>query len=57
MDLLVPDAVLAERRAQWRAPAPRHKAGLLAKYAKLVGQANKGAVTHDGGAEWPWFDR
>jgi dihydroxy-acid dehydratase len=30
---------------------------LLAKYARLVGQANKGAVTHEGGAEWPWFDR
>ena len=22
-----------------------------------VGQANKGAVTHAGAAEWPWFDR
>jgi dihydroxy-acid dehydratase len=21
-----------------------------------VGQAPGGAVTHDGGAEWPWFD-
>jgi hypothetical protein len=21
------------------------------------GQANKGAVTHGGAAEWPWFDR
>ena len=57
MDLLVEDRVLAERRAAWRAPAPRHRAGLLAKYARLVGQANKGAVTHEGGAEWPWFDR
>ena len=28
--------------------APRHKAGLLAKYAAQVGQANKGAVTHAG---------
>ena len=37
--------------------APRHKAGLLAKYAAQVGQANKGAVTHAGGADWPWFDR
>ena len=24
---------------------------------KLVGQANHGAVTHDGGEEWAWFDR
>jgi len=22
----------------------------------LVGQAPGGAVTHDGAAEWPWFD-
>ena len=42
--------------AEWRPPIPRHKSGLLAKYAKLVGQANLGAVTHEGGAEWPWFD-
>ncbi|HEV2334810.1 MAG TPA: dihydroxy-acid dehydratase [Stellaceae bacterium] len=57
MDLLVEDRVLAERRTQWRPSASRHKAGLLAKYARQVGQANKGAVTHAGGAEWPWFER
>jgi dihydroxy-acid dehydratase len=57
MDLIVDDRILAERRALWQAPAPRHRAGLLAKYARLVGQANKGAVTHEGAAEWPWFDR
>ena len=44
-------------RAAWRPLAPRHKAGLLAKYAAQVGQANKGAVTHAGAADWPWFDR
>ncbi|HEY1798667.1 MAG TPA: dihydroxy-acid dehydratase [Stellaceae bacterium] len=57
IDLLISDAELAARRAAWKAAPPRHKAGLLAKYAKQVGQADKGAVTHDGGAEWPWFDR
>jgi dihydroxy-acid dehydratase len=57
MDLLVPDDELARRRAQWKPAPPRHKAGLLAKYAAQVGQANKGAVTHAGGAEWPWFDK
>ncbi len=57
MDVLLDDAELAARRAGWRPPAPRHKAGLLAKYAAQVGQADKGAVTHPGGAEWPWFDR
>jgi dihydroxy-acid dehydratase len=56
MDLLVDDAAMAARRAAWQPRPPRHRAGLLAKYAKLVGQANLGAVTHEGGAEWPWFD-
>ena len=55
MDLLVDEAELAARRASWQGRPPRHRAGLLAKYAKLVGQANLGAVTHEGGAEWPWF--
>jgi len=57
MDMLVDADELARRRAAWQQRPPRHKAGLLAKYARLVGQANKGAVTHAGGAEWPWFDR
>jgi dihydroxy-acid dehydratase len=52
MDLLVDEAELAARRAAWVPPAPRHRAGLLAKYAKLVGQAPGGAVTHQGPAEW-----
>lgn len=57
MDLLVGESELSARQASWEKRPPRHRAGLLAKYAKLVGQANLGAVTHDGGAEWPWFDR
>jgi dihydroxy-acid dehydratase len=57
MDLLISDSELARRRASWKPAPPRHKAGLLAKYARQVGQADKGAVTHEGGAEWPWFDR
>ena len=57
MDVLLDDAALAARRAAWQPLPPRHRAGLLGKYARLVGQANRGAVTHDGGAEWPWFDR
>ncbi|WP_315831311.1 dihydroxy-acid dehydratase [Bradyrhizobium prioriisuperbiae] len=56
MDLLVDDDELARRRKAWTAPPPRHRAGALAKYAKLVGQAPGGAVTHDGAAQWPWFD-
>ena len=53
IDVLVDDNELARRRAVWKAPAPRHHAGALAKYAHLVGQADTGAVTHQGGVEWP----
>jgi dihydroxy-acid dehydratase len=44
MDVLVDDAVLEERRALWQAPPPRYPTGALAKYAKLVGSAETGAV-------------
>jgi dihydroxy-acid dehydratase len=53
LDALVDDAELSRRRAAWAAPAPRHTAGLLAKYAQCVGQADAGAVTHKGGVVWP----
>ena len=56
MDLLVDEHELAERRKTWKPRTPRHRAGALAKYAKQVGQAPGGAVTHNGPAEWPWFD-
>ncbi|MCW5594136.1 MAG: dihydroxy-acid dehydratase, partial [Burkholderiales bacterium] len=45
IQLNVPDAEIAKRRAAWRQPAPRYTRGVLAKYAKLVGTASKGAVT------------
>ena len=45
IDLLVEDAELEGRRAEWWPPAPRYSGGALAKYAKLVGSASKGAVT------------
>jgi dihydroxy-acid dehydratase len=44
--LEVDGAELATRKAVWRAPAPRYTSGALAKYAKLVGPACFGAVTH-----------
>jgi dihydroxy-acid dehydratase len=56
MDLLIDDDEFARRRQAWKQRPPRHRAGALAKYARLVGQAPGGAVTHDGAAEWPWFD-
>jgi dihydroxy-acid dehydratase len=57
LDVLIDDDELARRRQAWTQPKPRHRAGALAKYARLVGQAPGGAVTHQGGAEWPWFDQ
>ena len=39
------DADLDARRAQWQAPEPKVVQGALAKYARLVGSAAKGAVT------------
>ncbi|CAK7198469.1 hypothetical protein SEUCBS139899_001130 [Sporothrix eucalyptigena] len=41
----VSDDELARRRAAWKAPAVRAKRGVLAKYARLVGDASHGAVT------------
>jgi dihydroxy-acid dehydratase len=40
------EANLDERRAQWKAPAPRYPSGVMAKYAKLVSSASEGAVTN-----------
>ena len=34
---------MAARRAAFVAPAPKHNHGVLAKYAKLVSSADKGA--------------
>ena len=45
LDLLVDEAELAERRKNF-APIPhKYTRGVLAKYAKVVGSASKGAVT------------
>ncbi|MHB1530834.1 dihydroxy-acid dehydratase [Acidithiobacillus sp.] len=45
LQLNVPDEEIARRRAAWQAPVPRYTRGVLAKYAKLVSSASKGAVT------------
>ncbi|HWE48348.1 MAG TPA: dihydroxy-acid dehydratase [Bryobacteraceae bacterium] len=39
-----PDEV-TRRMAAWKAPEPRYKTGVFAKYVKLVGSASEGAVT------------
>ena len=44
LDLLVDDDELARRRAQFAPLPPRYTRGVLAKYAKLVGSASRGAV-------------
>ncbi|TDR47765.1 dihydroxyacid dehydratase [Tahibacter aquaticus] len=40
------DAPLEARRADWQPPAAKVVGGVLAKYARLVGSAAEGAVTH-----------
>jgi len=45
LQLNVDDAELKQRREVWRAPEQRYTRGVLAKYAKLVSTASKGAVT------------
>jgi len=41
----VSEAELARRRKAWKAPAPRHTRGIMAKYAAQVSSASLGAVT------------
>ncbi len=44
LDLLVDEAELDRRRAEFEALPPRYTRGVLAKYARLVGSASRGAV-------------
>ena len=44
IELKVSDEELSARRAAWTAPEPRVKTGYLARYAKLVSSADKGAI-------------
>jgi dihydroxy-acid dehydratase len=45
LDVEVDEAELERRRSEWVPPAPRYTSGALAKYARIVGPASKGAVT------------
>ncbi len=45
LEVEVEDAELERRRKDWSAPAPRYTTGALAKYARIVGSASKGAIT------------
>ncbi len=46
LDLLVDEAELARRRDGWAPIPPRYTSGVLAKYARLVGGAERGAITN-----------
>ena len=45
LDVLVDEAVLRERGTRWAPHPARYETGALAKYARLVGSAETGAVT------------
>ena len=45
IELAVDDAELRRRRAEWKLPEPRYRSGVLAKYARLVTGAERGAIT------------
>ncbi len=46
INLEVSDAELAQRKTTWTQPAIRYEHSAIGKFAKLVGPACKGAVTH-----------
>jgi dihydroxy-acid dehydratase len=45
LELLVDGEELERRRRNWKVPTPRYSTGVLAKYAKLVVGADRGAIT------------
>jgi dihydroxy-acid dehydratase len=45
LDIELPDTEIKQRLANWTAPEPKYKRGILAKYARLVESASVGAYT------------
>jgi len=45
LDVEISEQELQLRLSTWKAPEPRYKTGVMAKYAKLVSSASEGAVT------------
>ena len=45
MDLEISPEALSQRLANWKAPEPRYRTGVFAKYAALVSSASEGAIT------------
>jgi dihydroxy-acid dehydratase len=46
IDVVIDDAELAKRKANWKLPEPRYPSGFLAKYARLAQGAETGAITN-----------
>jgi dihydroxy-acid dehydratase len=44
LTLLVDEAELSKRKANWRAPEPKIKHGYLARYSRMVSSGSTGAV-------------
>jgi len=45
LDVDLTEEEISRRLSEWQPPAPRYRSGVMAKYAKLVSSAAKGAVT------------
>jgi dihydroxy-acid dehydratase len=45
IDVAVSEQELEERRRNWKTPPPKHKKGILYKYANTVASASEGCVT------------
>ena len=45
LEVHISDDEIIKRKNKWSAPKPKYTAGVLAKYAKLVSSASKGAIT------------
>ncbi|MBI3999172.1 MAG: dihydroxy-acid dehydratase, partial [Candidatus Omnitrophica bacterium] len=45
LDVTLTKAEIAKRFKSWKSPKPRYTTGVMAKYARLVSSASKGAVT------------
>jgi dihydroxy-acid dehydratase len=45
IELELPEATIRERLKKWKAPQPRYRTGVFAKYVALVGSASEGALT------------
>lgn len=54
LNVALDDAELLARREAYQARPRVRLAGALEKYAKLVGSAHEGAVTHSGDVHWPY---